>query len=267
MVTERNINRILKLLYGFKKIMIILYSCFFVMSMVFLNVSCVKKEKPKKQLPSSIDREKLTLFFKEVLSDENNFCTLIGDKPVSIECLVYYGEEEFKRLNQYILDHPELDVIEVDRYLEETWKYWEEVSHNFDIVNYVFAEVCPFPASKKVSIMIFINVKNTALILQKYYEDFRRVVGYDFHPLQVILDLKEGKKDFGYDAKGDVYVDMLEAGIIDPKKVTRVALENAASVAGMILTTECALVAQSDLSADLPPMGSMPGMGGMGGMM
>jgi len=71
----------------------------------------------------------------------------------------------------------------------------------------------------------------------------------------------------GYDAKNDEYVNMLAAGIIDPKKVTRVALENAASVAGMILTTECALVAQSDLSADLPPMGSMPGMGGMGGMM
>jgi chaperonin GroEL len=52
----------------------------------------------------------------------------------------------------------------------------------------------------------------------------------------------EGKGDFGYNAKTDEYVDMLKAGIIDPKKVTRVALENAASVAGMILTTECALI-------------------------
>lgn len=58
----------------------------------------------------------------------------------------------------------------------------------------------------------------------------------------VINKVLEGEKDFGYDAKTDNYVDMLEAGIIDPKKVTRVALENAASVAGMILTTECALV-------------------------
>ena len=59
----------------------------------------------------------------------------------------------------------------------------------------------------------------------------------------------EGKKDFGYDAKSDDYVDMLKAGIIDPKKVTRVALENAASVAGMILTTECALI---DIKEDAP---------------
>ena len=58
----------------------------------------------------------------------------------------------------------------------------------------------------------------------------------------VINKVLEGSKNFGYDAKSETYVDMLEAGIIDPKKVTRVALENAASVAGMILTTECALV-------------------------
>jgi len=78
--------------------------------------------------------------------------------------------------------------------------------------------------------------------------------------LESVLSRPDGS---GYNAKTDKYVNMLDAGIIDPKKVTRIALENAASVAGMILTTECALVAESDLSADLPPMGSMPGMGGM----
>ena len=79
----------------------------------------------------------------------------------------------------------------------------------------------------------------------------------------VLNKVLEGKKDFGYDAKSDVYVDMLEAGIIDPKKVTRVALENAASVAGMILTTECALI---DIKEDAPAMPPMGG-GGMPGMM
>ncbi len=79
----------------------------------------------------------------------------------------------------------------------------------------------------------------------------------------VINKVLEGKKNFGYDAKSETYVDMLKAGIIDPKKVTRVALENAASVAGMILTTECALI-------DIPEEhGGMPGGmgGGMPGMM
>jgi chaperonin GroEL len=79
----------------------------------------------------------------------------------------------------------------------------------------------------------------------------------------VINKVLEGKKDFGYDAKSEKYVDMLKAGIIDPKKVTRIALENAASVAGMILTTECALV---DIKEDTPAMPPMGG-GGMPGMM
>lgn len=79
----------------------------------------------------------------------------------------------------------------------------------------------------------------------------------------VINKVMEGNNSFGYDAKNDAYVDMLKAGIIDPKKVTRVALENAASVAGMILTTECALV---DIKEDAPAMPPMGG-GGMPGMM
>ena len=79
----------------------------------------------------------------------------------------------------------------------------------------------------------------------------------------VINKVLEGKKDFGYDAKSEQYVNMLKAGIIDPKKVTRIALENAASVAGMILTTECALI---DIKEDTPAMPPMGG-GGMPGMM
>ena len=79
----------------------------------------------------------------------------------------------------------------------------------------------------------------------------------------VINKVLEGKGDFGYNAKNDAYVDMLKTGIIDPKKVTRVALENAASVAGMILTTECALI---DIKEDAPAMPPMGG-GGMPGMM
>ncbi len=77
----------------------------------------------------------------------------------------------------------------------------------------------------------------------------------------VINKILEGKKDFGYNAKTDEYVSMFKAGIIDPTKVTRVALENAASVAGMILTTECALVDIKEDTPMAPPMqGGMPGM-------
>jgi len=80
----------------------------------------------------------------------------------------------------------------------------------------------------------------------------------------VVSKIQEGKADFGYNAKTDTFEPMLEAGIIDPTKVTRVALENAASVSGMLLTTECVL---AEISEESPaaPMGGMPG--GMPGMM
>jgi chaperonin GroEL len=78
----------------------------------------------------------------------------------------------------------------------------------------------------------------------------------------IVQKVKEGKDDFGYNARTDVYENMLAAGVIDPTKVTRVALENAASIASMLLTTECVL---SDIKEDKPAMPSMPGgMGDMG---
>lgn len=79
----------------------------------------------------------------------------------------------------------------------------------------------------------------------------------------VVAKVAEGEKDFGYNAKTDEYVNMLEAGIIDPTKVTRVALENAASVAGMLLTTDCIVteIPKDEAPAAMPPMGGgMPGM-------
>jgi chaperonin GroEL len=81
----------------------------------------------------------------------------------------------------------------------------------------------------------------------------------------VVHQVREGKGDYGYNARTDVYEDLFAAGVIDPTKVGRVALENAASIAGMFLTTECVLAEKEE---DKPaPMGGNPGMGGMGGMM
>ena len=79
----------------------------------------------------------------------------------------------------------------------------------------------------------------------------------------VVQKVSEGKDDFGYNARTDTYENMMAAGVIDPAKVTRVALENAASIAGMFLTTEC-VIAQKKEEAPAAPA---PGMGGMGGMM
>jgi len=82
----------------------------------------------------------------------------------------------------------------------------------------------------------------------------------------IVQKVKEGKGDFGYNARTDKYENLCAAGVIDPAKVTRVALENAASIAGMFLTTECVIAEKKEDTPAMPPMN--PGMGGgMGGMM
>lgn len=81
----------------------------------------------------------------------------------------------------------------------------------------------------------------------------------------MVQKVKEGNADFGYNARTDSYENLMAAGVIDPAKVTRVALENAASIAGMFLTTECVI---ADKKEENPVAPAAPaGMGGMGGMM
>jgi chaperonin GroEL len=79
----------------------------------------------------------------------------------------------------------------------------------------------------------------------------------------VVQKVREGKDDFGYNARTDKYENFFAAGVVDPAKVTRVALENAASIAGMFLTTECVITEKKEDN----PAPQMPMGGGMGGMM
>ena len=103
-----------------------------------------------------------------------------------------------------------------------------------------------------------------SIILRAVEEPLRRIVENSGKEGSVVVQkVKEGKKDYGYNARTDVYENLFESGVIDPTKVARIALENAASIAGMLLTTECVI---TDLpQEEAAPMGA-PGMGGMGGM-
>jgi chaperonin GroEL len=106
-----------------------------------------------------------------------------------------------------------------------------------------------------------------AIIKRALEEPLRQIVTNAGDEGSVIVQrVKEGKNAFGYNARTEVYEDLFEAGVIDPTKVVRVALENAASIAGMLLTTET-IIAEIKEDAPAMPMGGAPGMGGMGGMM
>ena len=105
-----------------------------------------------------------------------------------------------------------------------------------------------------------------AIVKRAIEEPLRQIVANAGKEGAVIVQkVREGKGDFGYNARADVYENLFAAGVVDPAKVTRVALENAASIAGMFLTTECVIVEKKEDKPEMP-MGA-PGMGGMGGMM
>jgi chaperonin GroEL len=107
-----------------------------------------------------------------------------------------------------------------------------------------------------------------AIVVRALEEPLRQIVeNAGMEGSVIVQKVAEGKGDYGFNARTDVYENLYEAGVIDPTKVARVALENAASIAGMLLTTECVLVENKDDAAAgpaMPPMGGgMPGMGGM----
>ncbi len=105
------------------------------------------------------------------------------------------------------------------------------------------------------------------IIRRSLEEPLRQIVLNTGHEGSVVVNkVKEGKDDFGFNARTEVYENLLEAGVIDPTKVARIAIENAASIAGMLLTTECVLAEVKENESSMPNPG-MGGMGGMGGMM
>ena len=104
------------------------------------------------------------------------------------------------------------------------------------------------------------------IIMRAIEEPLRQIVANAGKEGAVVVQkVREGKGDFGYNARTDVYEHLHAAGVVDPAKVTRVALENAASIAGMFLTTECVIVEKKEEKPEMPM--AAPGMGGMGGMM
>jgi len=109
--------------------------------------------------------------------------------------------------------------------------------------------------------MVGVNIMRRAL-----EEPIRQIVANaGAEPSIVVNNVANGKGDYGYDARLNEYVNMFKSGIIDPTKVARVAIENAASIAGLLLTTEAAVTEIPEKDVPMPPMD--PGMGGMGGMM
>ncbi len=128
------------------------------------------------------------------------------------------------------------------------------------------AYIRAIPALKELNLDNEDEKLGVSIILRALEEPLRRIVENAGKEGSVVVQkIKEGKDDFGYNARTDVFENLFESGVIDPAKVARVALENAASIAGMLLTTECIIAEDKEDEAEMQMPN--PGMGGMGGMM
>ena len=122
------------------------------------------------------------------------------------------------------------------------------------------------PALDKIAVDTEDETTGIAIIKRAVEEPLRQIVeNAGLEGSVVVNKVKEGKGDFGFNARTEVYENLIKAGVVDPTKVTRVAIENAASIASMLLTTECILNEHQDENAPaappMPPMGGgMPGM-------
>ena len=111
------------------------------------------------------------------------------------------------------------------------------------------------------------EVAGLNIVRRALEEPLRMIASNAGHEGSVVVEkVREGKDGFGFNAATGEYEDLIKAGVIDPKMVARVALEKAASVASLLLTTECAIADKPEPKKDAPAMPDMGGMGGMGGM-
>lgn len=182
------------LLKAMKKLYVVLCIIFSLSISIFTGCSS-NNEHLQFQL-SKKNRHNLTLFFEELLIEHGGIYTLYGHKPMTIESIYDYNEEDMKKIQGFLQNHPEIESAQVERYIDETWLDWKKISRNYEIRNYLLAEIHPSSYLEKESLLLFINLKETLLALQKYYNDFRVAYGKEFCPMKVILDLKQGKDEF-----------------------------------------------------------------------
>jgi len=138
---------------------------------------------------SKAEREKVGRFFQELLLEDGGAYTLFCSKAITMEPLLDISEAALEELHSYLKNHPDIEVLEVERYLEEGWRVWKKM---------------PIPSAFLLReiilngdrMLVFMNLSATADVLRKYYVDFQQIVEYDFDPHQVILDLQKGREEF-----------------------------------------------------------------------
>ena len=130
-------------------------------------------------------------FFEDLLLEHGGAFTLFGTKPITIEDLCDSSEKSLDEISQYLAQHPEIEVVYMDRKLDEGWKAYKNLYGQMFFDNYILTEI----DSEDSRVLLFVNIPESITILNRYRKDFVSVIGREFNPETLIQDLREKKHD------------------------------------------------------------------------
>lgn len=162
---------------------------------MLVTVSCTSHKAEVSSISVTADeRVWLTQFFKDVMLSEDAIYTLWGSKPMTIIAIEIYSDEENQALYDALTEEEKKEGFYCVGYsLDKTWFEWEKIQDRFSMNRFMFFKTDQFGSDEHVIFVLFVDILKTAATIQDNYEDFRKAIGHDFHPLELTLDMK--KKD------------------------------------------------------------------------
>ena len=161
---------------------------YFLILIFFLSIficSCSRSSVLKER-----ERVTLTSFFEELLLENGGAYTLLGSKPVTIEDLIDTSPEKYNKLQEYLADHPEIPILEIERHLEEGWEVLKQKPIPFSN-RFILTEV----KCGSYSLLVFLNTELTIRSMKEHYSEFKRIYVSDFDPIAEVENLRLGKHD------------------------------------------------------------------------
>jgi hypothetical protein len=186
-----------------------LYNLFLLLSITILLVcSCQSNKKEASNFNlSSEERVWLTQFFEDVMLYEKGIYTLWGSKPLTRIAVEHYSDAEKQAFYNSLTEDEKKDFQPYagGYNLDKTWFQWEKIQHHFPMNRYIFLKMDQFQEDH-VFFVLFVDVIKTAAIIQDNYDAFRKVIGADFHPLELTLSLKEKNAVFWKKIEGNSHL-------------------------------------------------------------
>lgn len=177
------------------------------MNLLFFSCENSAKSHSFKPIPiDQEDRQWMTKFFKDMMLDERGVFTLMGSKPLTLIVLENYTEEEIQAHYASLSEEEKKNGRIVEKYdLPENWEKWEKVSARFPMKRYMLFKSGMYE-NPNATFVFFVDILKTTMVIQENYEIFQKAVGFDFIPIEVVLEMKIKGSKFWERVNGNSYL-------------------------------------------------------------